>query len=145
MLGLNRFCLLSGSEETISGWTMRLYHPLEALYTAHTCHSTSARNFFRTLRTMLFLTQGQSHRVSSTRRVCVIVICAMFATLLTPTRRTPPQQQLTPLPSSTSTHKHYTLPATLPLKRTPHSGTASMAVWPLTPHAQVMSPTWLVT
>ena len=53
-------------------------------------------------RTLPILAQG--HRVLSTKRVRVIVICDMFTTLLTPTRRTSSQpQQPTPLPSSTST------------------------------------------
>ena len=45
-----------------------------------------------------------SHRALSTKRVRVIVICAMLTTLLTPTRRIPSQPQSTPLPPSTSTN-----------------------------------------
>ena len=50
-------------------------------------------------RSVPFFGSRRSHRALSTRRVRVIVICAMFTTVLTPRRHSPPQQPLTPPPN----------------------------------------------
>ena len=68
------------------------------------------------------------------KKVCVLVICAMFTTLLTPYRRTSSQTKPTPL-SSTSTHaqaRH--VPGHLLPEAHLQSGTTRMAVWPVFPH-----------